>query len=723
MRATAALTLVAATLACAPTPPAPAPVRPPAEAPAAAPATPPAPAAIRDYPATRRDDVVDHLHGAEVRDPYRWLEDASRPEVAAWMAAEDDYARAHLARLAHRDTIARRLADLMYYDSISAPLHRGGRYFYSRKHKDKEKRVVYWKAGETGAEQVLLDPNAWSSDGSTGLRQWSVSWDGKHVAYTVSEHNADEASMKVLDVATGKLLPDAIEHTRFGVASWTADGRGFYYGYTPPASDKIAESERSAYTEIRFHKLGSDVARDPVVRAPTGNASWFVGCQASEDGHWLFTWIAHGSSGSTDWFFQDLRKPRAGWTPLVEGVDASFAVVDFKDRFYVTTNDGAPRYRVLVADPARPARASWREVVPQTDATLENADVIGGKLVLSYLRSAVSEMEIHGLDGKLARKVELPPLGSSSGMFGRAGEDTAYFAYTSFTEPAVIFRTSIRTGKVTEWTRISLPIDTSKFVTEQVRYPSRDGTEITMFLVHGKDAAKTGRMPTLLTAYGGFRVPITPGFSAIYATWLDLGGMVAIPNLRGGGEYGEAWHKAGMLAGKQNVFDDFIAAASYLESSGWTSPDKLAIEGASNGGLLMGAAAVQAPEKFKAIVCFVPLLDMVRYHKFGLGKAWISEYGSADEATDFKFLHAYSPYHHVAPGAHYPAFLMMSSDHDDRVDPMHARKFTAALQAVSTAPVWLRIERNAGHGGADVVKQQVDEWADALAFISHELGT
>ena len=724
MRILATLSVLIAAGACAPKAADPGPVRPAAEAPVAAAPTPAVPPvrSANDYPATRRDDVVERLHGTEVVDPYRWLEDPSVPEVAAWMTAQDDYARAHLAALDGRDAIAKRLAEVMYFDAISAPIHRSGRYFYTRKHKDKEKRVVYWKAGEAGAEKPLLDPNTWSADNSSGLKAWAVSWDGKYVAYTVSEHNADETSLRVLEVATGKQLPDAIEHTRFGGISWAPDNRSFYYDYTPPASDKIPEAERNAHTEFRLHKLGRDPAADPVVHGPTGNPSWFLNGQISEDGHWLFAAISHGASGSTDWYFQDLRKPRPTWTPLIEGVDAASNVEDYKDRFYVTTNDGAPRFRVMVVDPAKPARANWRELVAETDATLQDAAVIGGQLVLSYLRNAASELEVHGLDGVLVRKIDLPPLGSVRGLIGRAGEDTAYFGYSSFTEPNIIFRTSIRTGKVTEWARITLPIDTGKFTAEQVRYPSKDGTQVTMFLIHAKDAAKTGKVPTLLTGYGGFRSSSTPGFSSINAVWLEMGGMVAIPNLRGGGEYGEDWHKAGMLGHKQTVFDDFIAAASYLASSGWTSADQLAIHGGSNGGLLMGAAAVQAPEKFKAIVCFVPLLDMVRYHKFGLGKAWISEYGTADEPADFKYLHAYSPYHHVAAGAPYPAFLMMSSDHDDRVDPMHARKFTAALQAASSAPVWLRIERNAGHGGADVVKQQVEEWADALAFIAHALG-
>jgi len=682
---------------------------------------PPHSAPARDYPATRHDDVVERLHGTEVRDPYRWLEDPAKPEVVAWMDAQDSYARSHLAKLGEHDAIASQLASVMYYDSISAPIHRNGRYFYVRKHRDKEKRVVYWKAGEEAPEKVLLDPNKWSSDASIGLKQWSISRDGNYVAYNVSEHNEDETSLSVLEVSTGRRLPDTILHTRFGTVSWSSDSRGFYYDYTPPASSKIAESERGAHTELRFHKLGTDPNQDPVVHTPTGIAGWFINGHLSEDGHWLFVSISHGSSGSSDWYFQDLREPRPHWITLVEGMEADFGVTDFQDRFYVITNQGAPRYRLLVADPARPARDNWHEIVAETNDTLQDVDVIGGQLVLSYLRNAASALEVHSLDGKLVRKIHLPPLGTASGITGRASEDTAYFSYSSYTEPNVVYKTSIKTGEITEWSRIRLPIDTSNFVTEQVRYPSKDGTWITMFIVHAKDVIKTGKLPTLMTAYGGFRISITPEFYPRYAVWLAMGGVIAIPNLRGGGEYGEAWHKAGMLANKQNVFDDFIAAASYLESQGWTSPDKLAIYGGSNGGLLMGAAAVQAPEKFKAIVCFVPLLDMLRYHKFGLGKAWISEYGTADKADDFRFLYGYSPYHHVVAGAHYPAFLMMSSDHDDRVDPLHARKFTAALQAASGSPVWLRIERNAAHSGADVVKQQVEQWADALTFAWHQL--
>jgi prolyl oligopeptidase len=364
--------------------------------------------------------------------------------------------------------------------------------------------------------------------------------------------------------------------------------------------------------------------------------------------------------------------------------------------------------------------------VPQQDATIDGVDgvdIVGGHLVIRYLRNVASEIEIHALDGKLVRKIDLPPLGAATAMVGLPEDDTAYFEFQSFTVPPVVYKTSIASGKLTEWARVSFPIDTATLAAEQVRYRSKDGTEVPMFILHQNDVTKNGMRPTLLTAYGGFQISLTPHFSPGLAVFLEHGGVVAIPNLRGGGEFGEDWHRAGMMANKQNVFDDFIAAAHSLIDSGWTQPDKLAISGASNGGLLMGAATTQAPELFKAVVCGVPLLDMVRYHKFGLGAAWISEYGSADEPAQFKTLFAYSPYHHLREGTRYPALLMLSSDHDDRVDPMHARKFAAALQSAtaSGAPVWLRIERNAGHGGADVVKQQVEEWSDVYAFVMAQL--
>jgi len=640
------------------------------------------------------------------------------------MKAQDDYARDRLAKLPGRDAIAARLRELFYYDARGTPTQRNGRLFYSRKHKDKEKETVCWRQGDAGTEKVLLDPNTWSADGSTGLHGWAVSRDGKYVAYAISEHNADETVTKVIEVATGNVQPDTIAGTKHGAPSWSPDNRGFYYTFTPPASATLAEPDRNAKSELRYHKLGTPAARDAIIHEATGRRDWLLDGSISEDGHWLFATIRHGSSGAVSWFYKDARKPQRDWTTLIDGVDATTSVVDWHDTFYVHTNDGAPRYHVFAVNPARPARAAWKEIVPEQDVTMEAIDVIGGHLVVNTLRSAASEIEIRALDGKLVHKLALPPLGTASEMTGLPGDDTAYFSYTSFTEVGIVFKASIKSGKITEWARIRLPFDAAQLVAEQVRYKSKDGTEIPMFLVHRKDAVKNGTTPTLLTGYGGFQISFTPSFSGNHAAFVERGGLLAIPSLRGGGEFGEAWHRGGMLTNKQNVFDDFLAAAHYLIDEHWTSSNKLAISGDSNGGLLVGAATVQAPELFKAVVCGVPVLDMLRYHKFGPAAAWISELGAAEDATQFQALHAYSPYHHVRDGTSYPALLLLSSGHDDRVDPMHARKFTAALQAATTgpAPVWLRIEQNAGHGGADAVKQQVDERADTLAFVMAQLG-
>ncbi len=700
----------------------------------AAPATPPPPPPpAHDYPASPRGDVVDQIHGVAVRDPYRWLEDPTRPEVADWIKAQDGYTRARLARLPHRDDLARQLAEVFYFDATGAPQHRKtargqDRYFYSRKLKDREKELVYWRQG-AGPERVLLDPNAWSADGSAGLRGWWPSDDGRYVAYHKTEHNADETTTYVLDLETGKDLADVVPGTKYAGASWAHDNRGFYYTWVPPVGGEVTVAARPGLAELRYHKLGDAAAKDAVLREATHNPQTFVSAAPSDDGHWLFAQVQHGWN-STDLYYRDLRKPRAGWTTLIEGAHANYQADEYRDRFYVRTNDGAPRNRIMAVDPAHPARDQWKQLVAEADATLDGFQVIGGRLVLTYARRAASEVELHDLTGALVKKLALPPLGNVTYIHGRSTEDDGYISYTSFTTPETIYKLSAQRGEVSEWSRIQLPIDMAPYTTEQVTYPSKDGTPITMFLIHRKDAVKDGKTPVYMTGYGGFNLAVMPGFVSsrsswgAHAVWLAHGGMIAIPNLRGGGEYGEDWHKAGMLLEKQHVFDDFLAGARWLATSGWTSPAHLAIAGGSNGGLLVGAAVTQGPALFKAVVCEVPLLDMVRYHRFGSGATWVPEYGSADDAAQFQALYAYSPYHHVVPGTAYPAVLMSSADHDDRVDPLHARKFTAALQAAtsSDAPIWLRIQANAGHAGVDQVKQRIEQNADTYAFLMWQLG-
>jgi prolyl oligopeptidase len=686
------------------------------------PVTPPTPK--HPWPETRRQDLVDTVNSMKLADPYRWLEDEKSPEVQAWMKTQDDYTRAELAKLPGRAELMDRLKQLFYFDAISAPLHRKGRFFFTRKHADKEKMVVYWRQGEKGAEKVLFDPNTWSADGTKGLGGWWPSHDGKYVAYAVKLNNSDETETKILDVATGKDLPDTIPGTKYSGASWTPDGKGFYYTWIPPISEKVTVAERPGFAEVRFHKLGADPATDQIVHPATKNAQTFIAGGISRDGHWLTVTIQHGWN-STEVFFKDARKKDAAWTPLVTGVDAVFFLDVWRDRFYVLTNVDAPRYRVFKVDPLKPSRDAWKEIVPQGESTLQNVDIVGEQLVMTYLRNAASEIEIHDLEGKLVRKLELPSIGTSGGISGNPDEDTGYFSFTSFTEPQIVFQTSIRTGKVKEWARIKLPIDSSQLVTEQVFYPSKDGTKISMFLIHKRDAKKDGKNPTILSGYGGFNVSMSPGFSSSRIVWLERGGFYAIPNLRGGGEYGEEWHRAGMLLNKQNVFDDFIAAAEYLIKEGWTQPAHLSIQGGSNGGLLVGAAMTQRPELFKTVICAVPLLDMLRYHLFGSGKTWVPEYGSAEDPAQFKALYEYSPYRRAVdagPRA-YPAVLFDSADHDDRVDPLHARKLAALIQSAQTAdaPVLLRIERNSGHGGADMVKQTVERVADQLLFLESQI--
>ena len=672
--------------------------------------------------ATRKQDISETLHGKQVSDPYRWLEDEASPEVQAWMTAQDDFTRAELAKLPMRAELSARVKQLFYFDSISAPVHRKGRYFYSRKHADKEKTIVYWKQGESGAEHVLFDPNGWSADGSKGLHGWWPSHDGKFVAYQISEHNSDETEMHVFSVDTGTELPDVIAGTKYAAASWTPDGNGFYYTWVPQVGGAVTVAERPGWAELRYHMLGS--ANDAVVHPATKNAETFLGGGVSHDGKWLLAYIQHGWN-SSDVFFKNAHHPHEAWTVLVEGVPANFTVDVWQDMFYISTNDGAPRYRVMLADPALPARENWTEIVAQSAATLESASIVGGMLVLTYLANACSKIALHDLAGKHVRDVALPGIGTASTISGEPDEDTGYYSFTSFTEPQQIFKTSLSTGATTEWARVKLPIDTSKVTTDQVWFASKDGTKISMFIIHNKDVKKDGSNPTILYGYGGFSVSLTPGFAGSRVVWLENGGVYAIPNLRGGGEYGEDWHKAGMLATKQNVFDDFIAAAEYLQSEGWTSKEHLAISGGSNGGLLTGATVTQRPELFKAVICAVPLLDMLRFQLFGSGKTWVPEYGSPDDAAQFATLWAYSPYRRAVDEGKraYPATLFDSADHDDRVDPNHARKLAAVMQANQTAdaPIYLRIERNSGHGGADMVKSAVDRVVDQFSFLLHTL--
>lgn len=694
-------------------PPAPAPV----EAAAVAP-SPPAPA-FPALPEARRDAIVDTLHGVAVADPYRWLEDENAPEVQTWVKAEDAHTRARLAALPERARLAERFKALYYVDSVSAPVQRGDRFFYVRTHANKEKAVLYWREGADGAEKVLLDPNAWGDGKTTSLGDWAPSWDGKKLAFQEKPNAADEATMKVIDVDTGAVSTiDVIPGAKYAGADWLPDGSGFYYEWLP-TDPSIPEDARPGYTEIRFHALGTDPAKDALVHPRTGDPSTFLASELSRDGRYLFVYVQRGWN-ENDVFVMDRKAKKPAFQTLVLGKDATYAVTAWKDQLYVWTNEGAPKGRVFKVDPRKTARKDWKEVVKEDpNATLETFSIVGGHLALSYLQDVSSRLRIATLDGAPVREIAFPTIGTATPLSGLEDVDTAYYSFSSFTLPRQVYRTDVKTGASEIWAKVELPIDASKMVVEQVRYPSKDGTQVPMFLVHRADVPKDGQNPVLLYGYGGFDVSLTPSFRSSIYPWIEAGGIYAVANLRGGGEYGKAWHDAGRGANKQNVFDDFAAAGEWLISEKWTQSSKMAVYGGSNGGLLMGAAITQRPDLWGAVVCAVPLLDMVRYHQFGSGRTWIPEYGSAEDPAQFATLHAYSPYHRVKEGTAYPPLLMLAADHDDRVDPLHARKFVAAVRATDTTPgdTLLRVEANAGHGGADQVGKAIEQSADMYAFL------
>lgn len=672
-------------------------------------------------PATRTQLIKDVIFGTTVEDPYRWLEDEKSPEVQAWMKAQDDFTRAELAKLPARPALLERYRELYYVESVGIPVKRGGRYFYTRTHKDKEKAIVYWRAGAKGEEKVLLDPNTWSTDNTVSLGVWAPSWDGKKVVFAEKPNAADEATLYVLDVDTGKRSEvDVIPGGKYASPSWLPDSKAFIYEWLP-TDPKIPVSERPGYCEVRLHKLGDDPAKDEQLHAKTGDPKTFIGGGVSRDGKFQFVYVMRGWN-ENDVFFKRVGKDK-DWQLLAEGKDAKYSVDVWKGAFYVFTDEGAPNKRVFKVDPNKPARASWKELIPEDkDAARESLTIVGGHLAISSLKKAVSVVDLFTLDGKKVRQVELPGLGTATNLVGLEDDDEAYYSYSSFISPPEVFKTSVKTGKSEVWAKVELPVDPSKYEVRQVSYPSKDGTPITMFIVAAKDVKLDGNNPTMLYGYGGFDISLRSSWTSFIYPWLEAGGVYAVPNLRGGGEYGKAWHDDGKQAKKQNVFDDFIAAAEYLVKEKWTRTERLAIRGGSNGGLLVGAVMTQRPDLFGAVVCQVPLLDMLRYTLYGSGKTWIAEYGDPELEADFKVLAAYSPYHHVKANTRYPPLLMMSADHDDRVDPFHARKFVAQIQRVSRdTPALLRIEMHAGHGGSDQVAKTIESSADLVAWLMEVL--
>jgi prolyl oligopeptidase len=682
-----------------------------------------------DYPTTKIDKVVEKLHGVEVVDPYRWLEEGDSAAVKEWTEKENAFTRSVLDKLPGRDKIHDRLSQLLEIGSLGTPAPSKGKYFYTKREGKQNQPILYVRDGLQGKDRVVLDPNEIDKEGTTALDWWHPSRDGALVAYGLSANGSEHSTLRVRETATGKDLPDLIERTRACSLAWLPDGKAFYYTRYP-AAGAVPKGEENYNRHVFFHKLGDDPAKDAAVFGEERKPEDWPNVSLSPDGRWLVVEVEQGWA-KTESYFADLQEKTEGKKPfktLVEGVEAVFSATPRNDRFYVRTNDKSPRYRMFAVDPARPARDDWKEIIAEGKDVLESVGVVGDVLVADYMAKASSRLRLFDRDGKPLNDIALPTLGSVAGLGGEWDGDEVLFGFQSFTAPPSIYRVDLKkpAEKPTLWGEVKADVDFAAYEVEQVTYPSKDKTPITMFLAHKKGLKLDGANPTLLYGYGGFNISMTPSFNPSRFLFLESGGVLAIANLRGGGEYGEDWHKAGMLGKKQNVFDDFIAAAEWLIDNKYTNKDKLAIMGGSNGGLLMGAAVTQRPDLFKAVVCAVPLLDMVRYHEFLIAKLWIPEYGSSEDAEQFKWLYAFSPYHHVKDGTAYPAVLLEAAESDSRVDPLHARKMAALLQAATASgadkPILLRLETKAGHGAGKPRAKVVEELTDVWSFLFWQLG-
>lgn len=685
----------------------------------------------KPYPPSRSEKTVDTLHGVEVPDPYRWLEDGKSEEVQKWAKEQNAYTRSVLDQLPGRKQIAKRLDSLLQIGTIGTPAPVKGRYFYTKREGEQNQAILYVRNGLRGKDRVLVNPNELSKEGTVALDWWFPNRDGKLLAYGLSKDGSEQSVLHVRDVDSGKDLPDVIERTRACSVAWLPDGKGFYYTKYPPAGS-VAKGEENYHRHVFFHMLGSDSAKDAEVFGKGRPAEDWPDVRLSPDARWLVV-TEHQGWAKSEIYFKDMKKDGAEFVPLVEKVPAIFEITVRNDRFYVRTNEKAPRYKLYRVDPLKPARGDWAEIIPERKDVLEGVASIGNWIVGLYMHQAASELKFFGPDGEKDGKefglaLQMPALGTVTGLGGEWDGHELFYGFQSFTRPPTVYHIDLAKREATErdliWQQVKTDIDFDKYEVEQVTYPSKDGTKVTMFLAHKKGLKKNGKNPTLLTAYGGFNISITPMFAATRFLFLEAGGLIAVPNLRGGGEYGEEWHQAGMLGKKQNVFDDFIAAAEWLIKEKYTDPKHLLIQGGSNGGLLMGAALTQRPDLFRAVVCQVPLLDMVRYHKFLIARLWIPEYGSADEPEQFKWLHAYSPYHHVKDKTAYPAVLLLTAESDTRVDPLHARKMAARLQAATSSeqPILLRQESKAGHGAGKPRSKVLEEATDVWSFIFWQLG-
>ena len=669
--------------------------------------------AIAAPPATRADSVREMLHGVEIVDPYRWLEDKSSPATRAWIGAQNAYTDGQLGARPGRDATRKRLEQLLKVDQVTVPFERGGRYIYTKRRADQDLPVIVMRRGADGPEEVLVDPHPLSPDHTVSVQILNVSDDGKLLAYGTRTGGEDEVTVTLFDLETRKELPDRLPRARYFGVSLEPGRRGFYYSRFGTEGSRVYR-----------HSMGSAAASDSLLFGAGYGPGKIIVSKLSEDGRRLLIAVYYGSA--TDRSEVYVKDVAAGGpvVPIVNDVEAYFEPDIAGDHVYMQTNWKASNNRILDVDLASPSRDHWREVVPESEAAIESFSLAGRKIFVNELKNVVSTVRVYSPAGKLERTLDFTAPGSVADLRGRWAGGEAFFSYSSFVVPTTIVRLAVASGERKTWWKPDVPIAADAIDVKQVWYASKDGTKIPMFVVAKKGLKLDGTNPTLLTGYGGFTISETPSYRAQAALWVERGGVYALPNLRGGGEFGETWHRAGMLANKQNVFDDFLAAADWLIANRYTSPERLASSGGSNGGLLVGAALTQHPEKFGAVVCSVPLLDMLRYHQFLVARFWVPEYGSSEDPEQFKVLRAYSPYHHVTKGVAYPAVLLVSGDSDTRVDPLHARKMTALLQAStgSGRPVLLHYDTKLGHAGGKPVSKQIDDLEVELTFLSWQLG-
>jgi prolyl oligopeptidase len=686
------------------------------------------------YPQARKVDHTDTYHGVTVSDPYIWLEAADTPEsaaewaeVEAWIEAQNKLTFGYLQSLPYRDAIRSRMTELWDYERYSTPSQQAGRYFYSRNTGLQKQSVVFVTKDLSGEAQVLLDPNALREDGTAALAASSASPCGRYWAYAISEAGSDWRTWKIRDLGTGKDLSDEIRWSKFTSASWSKDGNSFIYNrYKEPAAGEALRASDDP-PQICLHRIGTPQSEDQVLYEMPNQKEWSYGAGFTDSGDFITLGFRKAGNVNSNFSYIDLRKEEGTpkITPLFDALDAQYSMVDHDgDTFWFVTDADAPRKKLIAVDIKNPAKSAWTTIIPEAKEAIRSVSCVADHFIVQYLQDARSVVKVYDLKGNFVRDVDLPGIGSASGFGGKRTDKDTFYSFTSYTNPGASYRYDVASGKSTLLKAPQVKFNPDDYTTTQVFYNSKDGTRVPMFISHRKDLKPTGDLPTLLYGYGGFNISLTPSFSPAVMAWLEMGGVYAVPNLRGGGEYGRDWHLAGTKTNKQNVFDDFIGAAEHLIKAGYTSPKKLAIQGGSNGGLLVGACMIQRPDLFGACLPAVGVMDMLKYHTWTVGRFWTTDYGSVDDPAEFKALYAYSPYHNLKKGTCYPATMITTGDHDDRVYPAHSFKFAAAAQEAQGCanPMFIRIDVRAGHGAGKPTQMRIEEAADMWTFLVRHLG-